>query len=120
SPGAAAGGREYSGIAGQLSLTRELSPSSRVTLVGRRATDLSAFEQNAFYVSTGGQALLSFVIPWSLSANGSVGYQENSYKTLASAIDAPRSDSILGFTLGLSRPVGSFGYLRVDYRRDRR
>ena len=120
SPGAAAGGQTYSGLAGSLSLSRELSPTSRVTVLGRRATDLSAFEQNAFYVSTGGQVQLSSGLAWSLSANGSLGYQENVYKTVASAIGVPREDSILGWTLGLSRPVGSFGFLRADYRRDRR
>ena len=120
SPGAGAGGQTYSGLAGNLSITRELSPTSRVTLVGRRATDLSAFEQNAFYVSTGGQVLLSFGLPWSLSANGAIGYQENVYKTVTTSIGVPREDSILGWTFGLSRPVGSFGFLRADYRRDRR
>ena len=39
---------------------------------------------------------------------------------MAAPIGVPREDSILGWTLGLSRPVGSFGYLRADYRRDRR
>ena len=119
-PAAAAGGQAYSGLAGQLSISRELSPSSRVTVMGRRATDLSAFEQNAFYVSTGGQVLLSHGLPWSLSANGAVGYQENDYKTVAATIGVPREDTIFGWTLGLSRPVGTFGFLRADYRRDRR
>ena len=49
-------------------------------LQGRRATDLSAFEDNAFYVSTGGRVLFSFGLPWSLSVNTGVGYQENQYR----------------------------------------
>jgi hypothetical protein len=120
SPLAGEGGQGYRGLTGGLSISRELSPSSRLTLTGRRSTDLSAFEDDAFYVSTGGRALLSFGLPWSLSANTGVGYQENSYRTEASQIGVPREDSIFGWTLGLSRPVGGFAYLRADYRRDRR
>ena len=120
SPLAGEGGQRYRGLTGGLSLSRELSPSSRITVTGRRSTDLSAFEDDAFYVSTGGRALLSFGLPWSFSANTGVGYQENTYRTEASEIGVPREDSIFGWTLGLSRPVGSFAYLRADYRRDRR
>jgi hypothetical protein len=119
-PLAGVGGQTYSGLAGTLSVSRELSPTSRLTLQGRRATDLSAFEQNAFYVSTGGRALLSFGLPWSLSANGSVGYQENGYRTTAAALGVPREDTLFGWTLGLSRPISTFAFVRADYRRDRR
>lgn len=120
SPDAAPGGQSYRGLAGALSLSRQLSPSAQLTVMARRATDLSAFENNAFYVSTGGQAVFSFGLPWSLSANTGIGYQENQYKTIATEIGAPREDSILGWTVGLSRPVGTFAFVRADYRRDRR
>ncbi|HEY6546777.1 MAG TPA: outer membrane beta-barrel protein, partial [Vicinamibacteria bacterium] len=120
SPDAAAGGQAFRGLTGTLSLTRQLSPSAQLTLRGRRDTDLSAFEGNAFYVSTGGQVLSSFVLAWSLSVNAGVGYQENQYKTVATSLDEPREDTILGWTLGLSRPLGSFAFVRADYRRDRR
>jgi hypothetical protein len=120
SPAAAEGGRSYYGLAGMLQLTRELSPSSRITVTARRAADLSAFEENAFYVSTGGQVLFSFGLPFSLSANLGLGYQENHYRTVSDAIGAPREDSIFGWALGLSRPVGGSAFVRADYRRDRR
>ncbi|HEY6547363.1 MAG TPA: hypothetical protein VI589_05635, partial [Vicinamibacteria bacterium] len=120
SPEAAPGGQSYRGLAGILSLSRQLSPSAQLTVMGRRATDLSAFEGNAFYVSTGGQAVFSFGLPWSLSANTGIGYQENHYQTIATDLGVPREDSILGWTLGLSRPVGTFAFVRADYRRDRR
>jgi hypothetical protein len=107
SPQAAAGGQSYQGLAGSLSLSRQLSPSALLTLIGRRATDLSAFEGNAFYVSTGGQATFSFGLPWSLSANTGLGYQENQYQTIATEIGVPREDSILGWTVGLRAP-GTF------------
>jgi hypothetical protein len=107
-------------VAGDLSLSRQLSPSARLTVSGRRATDLSAFEGNAFYVSTGGQVLFSFAVPWSLSMNAAVGYQENRYETVATGLAVPREDTIFGWSLGLSRPLGTFAFVRADYRRDRR
>lgn len=120
SPNAGEGGRAYRGLTLGASLTRELSRGTTVSLLGSRITPLSAFEQNAFYVSTSGQTAIDVSLPLSFSFRVGGGYQRNQYKTVASALGRPRDDRILGWTVGLGRGFGRRLYLRVDYRRERR
>ena len=119
-PRAAAGGQSYRGLAVQASVVRDLSASARLQLTARRATDLSGFEQNAFYVSTGARLGLSTGLPLSLSGNLGVGYQWNAYRTLAAELGEPRRDNIFGWSVGLSRSLGRIAFVRADYRRDHR
>jgi hypothetical protein len=120
SPQAAPGGQSYEGVAATAAISRDFSPSSHLRLAVIRATDLSAFEQNAFYVSTGVQLTYSMAVPYGLAANAGVGYQWNDYRTVSPEIGVPRRDTIFGWSVGLARPLGSFAFVRADYRRDRR
>jgi hypothetical protein len=120
SPLAAAGGQSFRGLTSAVSLKKEFRPDSWLDLFVNRATELSAFEQNGFYVTTAVQAGVTLPVPFSCSFRGGVGYQWNTYRTAASAIGVPREDTILAWSVGLGRPLGNRAFLRGDYRRERR
>src|SRR5262249_51996446 len=52
SPNAGPGGQQYRGVTASASLTRDLGREAAVTVLVNRATPLSNFDQNAFYVTT--------------------------------------------------------------------
>jgi hypothetical protein len=120
SPLAAVGGQRFQGVTTGVSLKKEFRPDSWLDLFVNRATELSAFEQNAFYVTTAAQAGVTLPVPFSCSFRGGAGYQWNTYQTVASAIGVPREDTIFAWSVGLGRPLGSRAFLRGDYRRERR
>jgi hypothetical protein len=110
----------YRGLVFAAGVTKEFTRATALKLTGSRQTLLSAFEENAFYVSTVGQVELTMGLPLSLSARGGAGYHWNQYRTAASAIGVPREDRIFGWSVGVGRPITSWSYVRVDYRRERR
>jgi len=81
---------------------------------------VSAFEENGFYVSTGLQGTLQLPLPARFQLQGGIGYQWNDYRTAASAIGRPREDGILGWFVGLRRPVLDSLFLSGAYRRENR
>jgi hypothetical protein len=119
-PEAAAGGQRYEGFFGSASLTKEFTPTTTLTLTGGHNTQLSAFEDNAFYVSSDVQAHTSLGLPADFAFQGGLGYHWNDYRTVASAIGQPREDRIFAWWVGLSRPLTSWSWVRADYRRERR
>jgi hypothetical protein len=120
SPEAGPGGTRYSGLAGSVRLIKSFSRGSRVVLLVGRATPVSNFENNAFYVSTSGEVELDVALPYELSVHGAVGYHVNGYRTLATELGAEREDRILGWSIGVGRPINRWSFFRADYRRDRR
>jgi hypothetical protein len=120
SPNAAAGGTRYSGLTWTGALERRLSPDASLGLFLSRTTPVSAFEQNAFYVATSLQGSLVLPLPLELQLNGGLGYQWNDYRTVASDIGAPREDRLLGWFVGLRRPVHRRLYLSALYRTEDR
>lgn len=120
SPFAGTGGRSFDGLTAEARLTRSLSRSSTLSLLGSRYTTLSAFETNAFYVANDGQLVLTLPLPLELSLRLGGGLQRNDYRVDAAGLGAPRRDTITGWTAGLGRPLTRVGFLRADYRRDRR
>lgn len=119
-PDAAPGGTLYRGAYASASVAREFSRGGRLNLGVVRATPLSAFEENGFYVSTGVVAAITLPLPLAVSASAGASYQWNDYRTPASEIGAPREDRIFGWSVGLGRPLTRWCFLRVDYRQDRR
>ena len=81
---------------------------------------MSAFEQNAFYVSSALQSTLLLPLPARFQFRGGLGYQWNDYRTVASAIGRPREDRILAWYVGLRRPVRQNLYLSGVYRKEDR
>ncbi len=117
---AAAPGQRFRGLNYAATLRRALGVNALVELGGGRATDVSAFEANAFYVSNSARGGLTVALPWELSLRSDVGWTWNRYRLPASAIGVPRADDLFGWSVGASRAFGRRVFLRADYRRDRR
>jgi len=120
SPNAGPGGTSYSGLTMMAALTRQLGREASVAVYANRSTPVSAYEENAFYVSTGLQGTLQVPLPAEFQIRGGVGYQWNDYRTVATAIGKPREDRILGWYVGLRRPVRQNLFLSGAYRKEDR
>jgi hypothetical protein len=120
SPGAGTGGTSYSGLTMSAALVRQLGRESTAAVYASRTTPVSAFEQNAFYVSTSLQGTLRLPLPARFELRGGLGYQWNDYRTVASAIGEPREDRLLGWYVGVRRPVRENLFLSGAYRREDR
>ena len=81
---------------------------------------MSAYERNGFYVSSGVQGTLQVPLLAQLQARGGLGYQWNDYRTVASEIGRSREDRILGWYVGLRRPVRRNLFLSGAYRSEDR
>ena len=88
-PRAGSGGTTYSGTVFTASLRKQFTPADSVTLLGRRGTYPSGFEQNAFYVATGAGLEADLGLPLSLMVHGDIGWQRNAYRVLAAGSSLP-------------------------------
>lgn len=113
-------GDGYRGVTFGGNLVRQMARGGDIRLGAQRATQLSAFEGNAFYLATGLQAAARVPLFWALEATGSASYQWNDYELIAEGLTKPRADELFGWTLGLARPLTRWSYLRADYSQDRR
>jgi hypothetical protein len=113
-------GQRFSGLTFGAQLKREFGRSANVVVSANRSTELSAFEGNAFYVSTSVQGVLTAPLPLSFSLSAGGGYHVNRYPTAAQQIGAPRRDQIVDWLVGVGRGVTRWAFVRADYRRDRR
>jgi hypothetical protein len=102
------------------SLRRALGREATLRLSGSRATFPSSFEQNAFYVSSGGGAELDLPGPLSLVLRLAAGYHWNDYRTPAADTGSPRRDTLWDGAVGLARSLSRRAWVRADYRRERR
>jgi len=120
SPNAGEGGTHYSGLVMSGVLTRQVRRESTLSIYVSRSTPVSAYDQNAFYVYSALQGALELPLPLALRLNGGVGYQWNDYRTIAVDIGAPREDRILGWYVGLRRPIRPQLSLAASFRREQR
>jgi hypothetical protein len=120
SPNAGEGGTRYSGLTLRAALTRELGRDSNFAIYANRSTPLSAYQENGFYVATGVQGVLTLALPAKFEARGGLGYQTNDYRTIAPEIGASREDRILGWFVGLRRPIARKLALSGAYRDENR
>ena len=120
SPNAGPGGTSYSGLTLGAALTRQIGREALFSVYASRSTPPSAYEENAFYVSTGLQGTLQVPMPAQFQLRGGLGYQWNDYRTVASEICQPREDRILGWYVGLRRPVVRNLFLSGAYRSEDR
>ena len=120
SPNAGPGGTSYSGLTLSAALTRQIGREALLALYASRSTPVSAYEQNAFYVSTGLQGTLQIPMPVQFQLRGGIGYQWNDYRTVSSEIGRPREDRIFGWYVGLRRPVVRNLFLSGAYRSEDR
>jgi len=119
SPRAPESGRRFRGPTTSGSLTRAFGASA-LTLAVSRATPVSNFENNAFYVSTNLDGSLLLTLPLALSLESGIGHRWNDYRTDAFELGRPRNDKVLGWRVALRRTFGPGTGLAVGYRRDRR
>lgn len=119
-PRAGEGGRSYRGVVVSGTLRRELGREATLRLSGARATFPSSFEENAFYVSTGGGVDLDLPGPLSLVLRLAAGYHWNDYRTPAADTGSPRRDTLWDGAVGLARSLSRRAWVRADYRRERR
>jgi Putative beta-barrel porin 2 len=120
SPNAGEGGTRYSGLTLRAALTRELGRDSNFAIYANRSTPLSAYQENGFYVATGVQGVLTLALAGKFEARGGLGYQSNDYRTIAPEIGASREDRILGWFVGLRRPIARKLALSAAYRDENR
>jgi hypothetical protein len=120
SPNAGTGGTSYSGLVFGAALARQLGREAVLSAYASRSTPASAYEENGFYVSTSVQGTLQVPMPARFQLRGGVGYQWNDYRTEASEIGKPREDRILGWYVGLRRPVRANLFLSAAYRSEDR
>jgi Putative beta-barrel porin 2 len=115
-----AGGERFRGLTFGAQLKREFGREANLAVSANRSTELSAFEQNAFYVTTSVQGVLTAPLPFSLSFVVGGGYHVNRYPTAAQELGVPRRDRITDWLVGVGRSITRWAFVRVDYRRDRR
>jgi hypothetical protein len=119
-PNAGPGGQSYSGFTLSAALQREFGRDAHFSVYANRSTPVSAFEENAFYVWTGVQGVLQVPLVAKFELRGGLGYQWNDYKTIAAEIGRPREDRILGWFVGLRRPIARTFSLSAAYRKEHR
>lgn len=120
SPQAEGESRSFRGLVVAVSLQRSLGHASSLGLQLGRATQLSAFETNAYYVNNSASLQLAAPLPFAINANGTLSFLRNDYPNPASGLGVPRRDDVLGWSLGLGRSLGWRAWIRADYRRERR
>lgn len=110
----------YHGLTLGGTLSRQLGHSSSLDLTLHRDTDPSFFEENAYYVTNQAALALQVPGPFETWVRGSVNWLKNDYPTDAQAIGEPRSDQILGWTVGVGRAISWRAWLRADYTHQNR
>jgi hypothetical protein len=110
----------YEGLTLGGTVRRELGHASSVELQLNRATEPSAYDTNAYYVTSSIVATLNVPAPGEIWARGSLGWLRNGYPNDAPGMSLPRRDDILSWTIGLGRQIGWRAWARADYRRERR
>ena len=101
-------------------LRRELGHATSVELQFNRSTDPSGYDTNAYYVNNSIVASLTAPLPFEAWVRGGVGFLRNDYPNDAPGLSVPRRDDILGWSVGVGRNLGWRGFVRADYRHDRR
>jgi len=119
-PLAPAPGNEFSGPTFGASLIRQFNNGGTLTLGGLRTTNLSAFQNNAFFVTKGASLTLNQPIPLGFRVTGALSHQWNDYRVVDTAIGAPRADRLFGWSVGAGRTLTRRSYLRADYTREKR
>jgi hypothetical protein len=120
SPRAPESGRHFRGLTASASLTRSFGTASSLRLSASRATPVSNFENNAFYVSTHADVSLVQPLPFALWLESGIGHRWNDYRTDAVELGRPRHDGIFGWRVGLRRAIGPAASFAFGYRRYRR
>jgi hypothetical protein len=110
----------FHGVVASASLAKEIGRSIRLSLGGGRNTYLSAFQDNAFYVSNSVSGAVDLRLPYAFFARAGASYRHNSYRIVVTGLDSARRDDVWGWTIGIGRTLTRWSYLRFDYGREER
>lgn len=123
-PRAGVGGQDYGDITYGAQLVRSIGEGTRVGLFAGRNLHLSAYEDNGFYVADSLRADMSTRLPLSFFVTGNVAQQSNNYKASpqpsGTGSSVLRSDRLRSWSVGLTRSVASWAYLRANYTSEKR
>ena len=119
-PLALAAGNSFRGLTLGASLSRQFNNGGSLTLGGLRTTNLSAFKDNAFFLTNAVSLSLSQPVPFGFRLTGAVSHQWNDYRVVDASIGVPRADRIFGWTVGAGRTLTRWSYLRADYTQEKR
>ena len=124
-PNAGVGGRDYKDFAYGGQLVREVGEATSVGISADRKLYLSAYKDNGFYVADSLRADLTTRLPFAVFFRGGFGLQTNGYKAspqLSETTNALvlRKDKLRTWTVGLTRTLTNWAFLRFDYTAERR
>ncbi len=124
-PNAGEGGRDFKDFAYGAQLAREITGNTSLGLSADRKLYLSAYKENGFYVADAVRADLTTQLPFSIFVRGNVTLQRNDYKAspqfdTSSSTFVLRRDNLRSWSVGLTRNVTDWAFLRFDYSADRR
>jgi|CXWL01.1.fsa_nt_gi hypothetical protein len=124
-PKAGAGGQDYGDLTYGAQLVRSIGEGTRVGFAADRNLRLSAYEDNGFYVTDSLRADMSTRLPWAFFVIANVGQQSNKYKASPQFSGATgdavlRNDKLRIWSVGLSRSVTRWAFLRANYTAEKR
>jgi len=119
-PKAGAGGQDYGDLTYGAQLVRSIGESTRVGFAADRNLRLSAYEDNGFYVADTLRADMSTRLPWAFFVTGNVSQQSHKYKASpqfsgATGESVLRNDKLRSWSVGLTRSVTTWAFLRANY-----
>lgn len=124
-PKAGSGGQDYGDLTYGAQLVRSIGESTRVGFAADRNLRLSAYEDNGFYVADTLRADMSTRLPWAFFVTGNVSRQSNRYKASPQITEATgesilRDDKLRSWSVGLTRSVTTWAFLRANYVAEKR
>ncbi len=124
-PNAGVGGREYKELAYAAQIAREITDSTNIGLGADRRLYPSNYEQNGFYVADTLRLDLNTRLPFTVYLRAGGYLQSNGYRAspqLSESSGQPtlRKDKLRGLTIGVTRTLTNWAFLRLDYTGERR
>ena len=124
-PNAGLGGREYKDFAYGAQIAREITESTNIGFGADRKLYASNYEENGFYVADALRLDLNTRLPFTIYLRAGGYFQRNSYETSPQLSESTgqftlRKDKLRGLTIGVTRTLTNWAFLRVDYAGERR
>ena len=124
-PNAGIGGRDYKDFAYGAQLARQITDDTSLGFSADRKVYLSNYEDNGFYVADTLRADLNTRLPFTLFLRAGAYFQTNGYQTSPQLSESTgqltlRKDKLRGLTIGVTRTLTNWAFLRFDYTTERR
>lgn len=124
-PNAGPGGQEYKDFAYGAQIAREITDDTNIGFGADRRLYASNYEENGFYVADALRLDLNTRLPFSIYLRAGGYFQRNSYETSPQLSESTgqltlRKDKLRGLTIGVTRTLSNWAFLRFDYVGERR